>query len=59
MTLERLKEIRQRIWDSHGWDDGETPEERREIKVFWETLPGHTSHYDAVCMFIRELGKTS
>lgn len=57
MTLERAKEIRARIWDSHGWDGGETPDERREITAFWRTLRGTTTYYDAVCELIAHLRK--
>lgn len=48
MTRERAEEIRRAIWDSHGWDGVETPEERKEIVKVWETMPGWTCFYDAV-----------
>lgn len=33
--------------------DGITREEDAAIRALWDTLPGHTSRYDAVCRIAR------
>lgn len=57
MTKKRLKEILDSIWASHGWKSCETAEERAEIVAFWNTLPGHTTFYDAVDGMFRRAGE--
>ena len=54
MRLERLKEIQQKLVSSGGWDNGCTPDERKEIVAFWRGMPGYTCFHDAVNRMIRE-----
>lgn len=54
LTAERLAEIRAFIWESHGWKDCCTPEERAVIVKAWERMPGHYSFFDAVTRLLRE-----
>lgn len=56
MTKERAEEIRQNIMAAHGWSQvgrDLTAEEDAEVRRFWNTLPGNTSFYDAVCRMAR------
>ncbi len=51
ISLDRLREIRRYIMDTHGWRDNCTPEERKEI---WDACPGEGSFYSTVCRLINE-----
>lgn len=53
MTRERAEEIRASVVAHHGDGDDATPEERAEIKKFWDRCPGYYSFYDAVSLMAR------
>ena len=51
MTPERAKEILKLGSRWSNWSKHCTPEEDREIKDKWHTMPGYTCWYDALCRF--------
>lgn len=63
ISPERAEEIRQVIlWKGGGClgvgskcpYEPETKEEKAEIMALWNTMPGHTCYYDAVCRIVRK-----
>ena len=54
IPLERLQQIEAHIWQTQGWKDGCTPEERDAIRREWERMPGNYSFALAVSALIRE-----
>jgi hypothetical protein len=56
MTKERAEEIRKAIWAAGGWIQVGatlTKDEDREVKRFWNRLPGSLSYYDVVARMAR------
>lgn len=59
VSPERAKTIAAAIWNSGGYNDGCYPNERKNIIKYWETLPSHTTFYDAVCRIMANQYQTS
>lgn len=54
ITKARLEEMLARLHESHRWEAGETPEERRIIVAYWNTRPGYYSFYDCINQLVKD-----
>jgi hypothetical protein len=53
LTRARIEEISDALYDSHGWNGGDTIGERRALARWWCLLPGWVTFHGAVVCLLR------